>query len=136
MEINDEILLGYIQWTRSQRLFCKMRTFKGKIGLDIRLFYQESESDDWLPSPKGIWVPIKKAQEFHDLIENAYTRMKTIDSEQIKPTAHESTIIPESEDKELTIKGQEDVSSRNKNIEGEESDKETEDLLNDHLRSK
>jgi len=59
MKVNDGIPIGSLTWTRGQRLFCTLGRFRGKMGLDIRLFFYDWESQDWCPTQKGIWVPVQ-----------------------------------------------------------------------------
>lgn len=135
MEGNDTIQFGSLPWARGQRLFCTLRTFRGKTGLDIRLYFYDSESEDWRPTQKGIWVPIQRAQEFHDLIENAYVRLRTLGNEQTASSGYVPTTPPQPGDKEPTEKKHE-IGMDGEYPNREKPDEDPEELMNRHLRAK
>jgi hypothetical protein len=135
MESNDEIPFGWLPWARGQRLFCTLRTFHGKTGLDIRLFFHDPESGDWRPTQKGIWVPIQRAQEFHDLIVNAYARLKAFGGEKTPPSEYEPTPPPKPVNKEPTDQ-EHAIGQDVRHSDREEPDEDPEELMNRHLKSK
>ena len=135
MEGNDTIRFGWLSWSRGQRLFCTLRTFRGKTGFDIRLYFYDLESKDWHPTQKGIWVPIQRAQEFHDLIVNAYARLITLSNEQTPPNGYVPTMSPQPGDKESTEKKHE-IGPEGDQSDREEPDENPEELMNKHLSSK
>ena len=135
MESNDKIPFGSLPWARGQRLFCTLRTFRGKTGLDIRLFFYDSELQDWHPTQKGIWVPIQRTQEFHDLIVNAYAQLRTLGNEQTPPEEYKPAVSPQAVDKgsreQKNAIGQDD-----RYTDREELNEDPEELMNRHLKSK
>lgn len=85
MEDGDRKKLCEIPWSRGQRLICSISTFHEKPCLDIRLHYYDPDTKDWLPTKKGIWVPIEKAKDFHKLIMYAFDRLNKGGTEITKP---------------------------------------------------
>jgi hypothetical protein len=47
--------------------------YKGKYYIDIRKFYEDKDSGEWLPTKKGISIPIDLAQKIIEAITKETT---------------------------------------------------------------
>lgn len=48
---------------KSEIIRVSLSEHNGHTGINIRVWYHGKESEDYLPSRKGIWIPIKAAAE-------------------------------------------------------------------------
>lgn len=90
----DSATIGWLPWAQGNRLICKLRTFRGRTGLDLRIHYLDSETEVWRPTKKGLWVPIERTQEFRDLLDKVYSRLESTvsDSTQERTSGEYATV--------------------------------------------
>ena len=63
--------MATIRKSSTDELRIEIRDYKDKKYLDIRSWFRESEeSDKWIPTKKGVTVPIELLEQFVDAVEN------------------------------------------------------------------
>jgi hypothetical protein len=69
-ETGDEVLIGVIDKGLGSRVHVRLSRFRDKDYLDIRNFY-EGEAGEWLPTRKGIAVPVELYADLMGVLQGA-----------------------------------------------------------------
>ena len=69
-ETGDEVLVGVIDKGLGSRVHVRLSRFRDKDYLDIRNFY-EGDDGEWLPTRKGIAVPVELYADLMQVLEGA-----------------------------------------------------------------
>jgi hypothetical protein len=64
-----KMLIGEIEKNDLERVRISVQSFKGGVYLDIRTYFHQRDNDDWIPTRKGVSIPI---DNINDLMK--YTR--------------------------------------------------------------
>ena len=80
IQATDETLVRVIEKGASGRIHIRLSKFRDKDYLDIRNFY-EGEEGEWLPTRKGVAVPVDLYPELMD----ALTAAKELIEKRAKP---------------------------------------------------
>lgn len=67
---DKEELLGKIEKNNREEIQIKKVEKKGKVYIDIRVFWSDGTSDDFKPSQKGVAIPAEHLDELKDIIGN------------------------------------------------------------------
>jgi len=70
VQASDEVLVHVIDRGISGRIHVRLSRFRDKDYLDIRNFY-EGEDGAWLPTKKGVAVPVELYDELMDALGKA-----------------------------------------------------------------
>jgi hypothetical protein len=73
-ETNDEVLISVIDKGLGSRVHVRLSRFREKDYLDIRNFY-EGEDGEWLPTRKGIAIPVELYDDLMTALEGAKARI-------------------------------------------------------------
>ena len=65
---DNEELIGKIEKNNREEIQIKKVEKKGKIYIDIRVFWSDGESEEFKPSQKGVTVPYDSLSELKELI--------------------------------------------------------------------
>lgn len=60
----------YIQRTESEQIQIKIKEYKDKKYLDIRLWFKSPDRNEYLPTKKGVALPLALLPEFQQIIAN------------------------------------------------------------------
>lgn len=119
---DDSIVLQKLKWSRGERLVFQLRSLNGRRAIDIRRFTL-NEDDEWVPTKKGIWVPLERLLDFERAFHSC-----------VEAIRGKRTQSVEAEPSESAIDGSTDGASDSH--EGwSETDRDPEDLINDWLAS-
>lgn len=67
---DDGIVLENLKWSKGERLVFRLTSLRGRRAIDIRKFAL-SEDDEWVPTKKGIWVPLERLWDFERAFQSA-----------------------------------------------------------------
>lgn len=59
----EEIIFRDIPKNQSEIIRVSLSEFNGHQGINIRTFYLDKKTETYLPTKKGIWIPIKIAPD-------------------------------------------------------------------------
>ncbi len=65
------MLIGEIEKNSLQKIRVASETYKGHDFIDIRVYYQNEDEDDYKPSKKGIAISPDKIEELIALLKKA-----------------------------------------------------------------
>lgn len=68
----EETILFEIERKTNLRIRGKIKYFKGSKYFDLRTYYLNEEKDVFLPTPKGICLPLEMLEELKKGIDEAY----------------------------------------------------------------
>ncbi|XP_014231528.1 activated RNA polymerase II transcriptional coactivator p15 [Trichogramma pretiosum] len=71
---NDD---GETSWELGNMKFVTIRTFKGKLLVDIREKYMDKNSGDLKPGKKGISLNVENWKQFYDIVEEVNEAVKS-----------------------------------------------------------
>lgn len=66
---DNEVLVGKIVKNSREEIHIKKVEKKGKSYIDIRVFWYDSNSDEFRPSQKGLAIPSESYAEFKDILD-------------------------------------------------------------------
>lgn len=66
---DSEELLGKLVKNSREEIYIKKVEKKGKKFVDIRVFWYDSNGDEFRPSQKGVAIPYESFDEFKKIIE-------------------------------------------------------------------
>lgn len=67
---DSEEIVGKLVKNSREEIYIKKVEKKGRHFIDIRVFWYDSNSDEFKPSQKGVAVPYEAFQEFKSIIDS------------------------------------------------------------------
>ena len=74
-----KILIHSFIKNKSQEIRISAGEFKAKIYIDFRLYYHNDETDEMLPTRKGLTVPVELVDAFQEGLNKIQTSQLTVE---------------------------------------------------------
>ena len=77
----SEVIFRDIPKNQSEIIRISLSEFNGHQGINIRVYFRSKETQNLLPSRKGIWIPIKVASDVSTALVEALEQLAKEGSE-------------------------------------------------------
>ena len=64
-----DILVAAVEKNGREQIYVRLRSYEGHPLIDVRIWYQDKQTEEWKPSPKGISISVERYEELRAAIE-------------------------------------------------------------------
>ena len=64
-----DVLVAAFEKNGHEQVYVRLRAYEGHPLIDVRIWYQDKQTEEWKPSPKGISISVDHYEELRAAIE-------------------------------------------------------------------